>query len=123
VYATASWAASPSFDGLEERLSSSIMTGAGMTMVHRRTLMMDATTDKEDKITLAIQASCIQARCSEMASRHVSGNGMGASTVWIPERVHADMGQEEIAGISDVPISGIRWRPGTHTYARSNPLQ
>jgi hypothetical protein len=33
-------------------------------------------------------------------STHASGNGMGASAVWIPERVHADLKQEEIAGIS-----------------------
>jgi hypothetical protein len=43
-----------------------------------------------------------------MASTHVSGNGMDASAVWIPEQVHADLIQEEIAGISDGPINGIR---------------
>jgi hypothetical protein len=36
------------------------------------------------------------------------GNGMGAIAVWIPEHVDADLKQEEIAGIFDTPVNGIR---------------
>jgi hypothetical protein len=45
-----------------------------------------------------------------MASMHVCGNGMGAIAVWILEleHVHADLRQEEITGIFDVPVNEIR---------------
>jgi hypothetical protein len=43
-----------------------------------------------------------------MASTHVCGNGMGAVAVWIPEHVDADLKQEEIAGIFDMLVNGIR---------------
>jgi hypothetical protein len=39
---------------------------------------------------------------------HVCGNEMGAIAVWIPEHVHADLKQEEIADIFDVPVNCIR---------------
>ena len=55
MYTTASWAASSSRDGLEERPSSSIMTGTGMTTVHRRLSTMDAMADREDNTTLVFQ--------------------------------------------------------------------
>jgi hypothetical protein len=40
---------------------------------------------------------------------HVCGNGMGAIAVWIPEleHLHADL-KQEITGIFDVPVNGIR---------------
>jgi hypothetical protein len=43
-----------------------------------------------------------------MASTHLCGNGIGAIAVWLPGHVHADLKQEDIARIFDVPVNAIR---------------